>query len=376
MEGELRVIISGGGTGGHIFPAVSIANAIKTKHPDAKILFVGALGRMEMQRVPAAGYDIKGLPIAGFNRKNLLKNIPVLIKLIKSQYMAKKIIKDFKPQVAVGVGGYASGPTLKMAGMMGIPTLIQEQNSYAGVTNKLLAKKACKICVAYEGMERFFDKNKIIITGNPVRQGLFDNSITREDAIKSFNLDPNKKTILVIGGSLGARTLNNCMIDGIEKINKCDVQFIWQTGKIYYEEAKKAVESFGKLPMVYVTDFISDMTKAYTAADLVISRAGAGSISEFCLLKKAVILVPSPNVAEDHQTKNALALVTKEAAIYIKDGEANLSLIDKAIQSVKDDELLKKLSMNIEKLAYNNSANIIADEVCKLAEKYRNEHGC
>ena len=376
MEGELRVIISGGGTGGHIFPAVSIANAIKTKHPDAKILFVGALGRMEMQRVPAAGYDIKGLPIAGFNRKNLLKNIPVLIKLIKSQYMAKKIIKDFKPQVAVGVGGYASGPTLKMAGMMGIPTLIQEQNSYAGVTNKLLAKKACKICVAYEGMERFFDKNKIIITGNPVRQGLFDNSITREDAIKSFNLDPNKKTILVIGGSLGARTLNNCMIDGIEKINKCDVQFIWQTGKIYYEEAKKAVESFGKLPMVYVTDFISDMTKAYTAADLVISRAGAGSISEFCLLKKAVILVPSPNVAEDHQTKNALALVTKEAAIYIKDGEANLSLIDKAIHSVKDDELLKKLSMNIEKLAYNNSANIIADEVCKLAEKYRNEHGC
>ncbi len=376
MEGELRVIISGGGTGGHIFPAVSIANAIKTKHPDAKILFVGALGRMEMQRVPAAGYDIKGLPIAGFNRKNLLKNIPVLIKLIKSQYMAKKIIKDFKPQVAVGVGGYASGPTLKMAGMMGIPTLIQEQNSYAGVTNKLLAKKACKICVAYEGMERFFDKNKIIITGNPVRQGLFDNSITREDAIKSFNLDPNKKTILVIGGSLGARTLNNCMIDGIEKINKCDVQFIWQTGKIYYEEAKKAVESFGKLPMVYVTDFISDMTKAYTAADLVISRAGAGSISEFCLLQKAVILVPSPNVAEDHQTKNALALVTKEAAIYIKDGEANLSLIDKAIQSVKDDELLKKLSMNIEKLAYNNSANIIADEVCKLAEKYRNEHGC
>ena len=262
MEGELRVIISGGGTGGHIFPAVSIANAIKAKHPDAKILFVGALGRMEMQRVPAAGYDIKGLPIAGFNRKNLLKNIPVLIKLIKSQYMAKKIIKDFKPQVAVGVGGYASGPTLKMAGMMGIPTLIQEQNSYAGVTNKLLAKKACKICVAYEGMERFFDKNKIIITGNPVRQGLFDNSITREDAIKSFNLDPNKKTILVIGGSLGARTLNNCMIDGIEKINKCDVQFIWQTGKIYYEEAKKAVESFGKLPMVYVTDFISDMTKA------------------------------------------------------------------------------------------------------------------
>ena len=376
MGVELRVIISGGGTGGHIFPAVSIANAIKAKHPEAKILFVGALGRMEMQRVPAAGYDIKGLPVAGFDRKNLLKNIPVLIKLFKSQYMAKKIIKEFKPQVAVGVGGYASGPTLKVAGAMGIPTLIQEQNSYAGVTNKLLAKKASKICVAYEGMERFFDKEKIILTGNPVRQGLFDKETTREEAIKSFGLDPDKKTILVIGGSLGARTLNNCMIEGIEKIKKSDVQFIWQTGKIYFDEAKKAVESFGELPMIYVTDFISDMTKAYSAADLVISRAGAGSISEFCILKKPVVLVPSPNVAEDHQTKNALALVTKEAALYIKDAAASEGLISKAIDSVKNDELLKKLSMNIEKLAFTDSANVIADEVCKLAEKYRNEHGC
>ncbi len=359
MGVELRVIISGGGTGGHIFPAVSIANAIKAKHPEAKILFVGALGRMEMQRVPAAGYDIKGLPVAGFDRKNLFKNIPVLIKLFKSQYMAKKIIKEFKPQVAVGVGGYASGPTLKVAGTMGIPTLIQEQNSYAGVTNKLLAKKASKICVAYEGMERFFDKEK-----------------TREEAIKSFGLDPDKKTILVIGGSLGARTLNNCMIEGIEKIKESNVQFIWQTGKIYFDEAKKAVESFGELPMIYVTDFISDMTKAYAAADLVISRAGAGSISEFCILKKPVVLVPSPNVAEDHQTKNALALVTKEAALYIKDAAASEGLISKAIDSVKNDELLKKLSMNIEKLAFTDSANVIADEVCKLAEKYRNEHGC
>lgn len=303
MKDNLRIIISGGGTGGHIFPAVSIANAIKEQHPDTEILFVGAEGRMEMQRVPAAGYKIIGLPVAGFDRKHLLKNISVLIKLLCSQLKARQIIKDFKPHAAVGVGGYASGPTLKMAGMMGIPTLIQEQNSYAGVTNKLLAKKACKICVAYEGMERFFDKEKIILTGNPVRQGLLNHTISREEAIRSFGLDPQKKTILIIGGSLGARTINNCVMQGLEKIKNSGVQFIWQTGKFYINEAKACVAQAGNLPMLYTTDFISDMAAAYSAADLVISRAGAGSISEFCLLQKPVILVPSPNVAEDHQTK-------------------------------------------------------------------------
>lgn len=341
MKDNLRIIISGGGTGGHIFPAVSIANAIKEQHPDAEILFVGAEGRMEMQRVPAAGYKIIGLPVAGFDRKHLLKNISVLIKLMRSQIKARRIIKDFKPYAAVGVGGYASGPTLKMAGMMGIPTLIQEQNSYAGVTNKLLAKKACKICVAYEGMERFFDKEKIILTGNPVRQGLLNHNISREDAVRSFGLDPAKKTILIIGGSLGARTINNCVMQGLDKIRNSGVQFIWQTGKIYIKEARAAVAAAGELPMLHTTDFISDMAAAYSAADLVISRAGAGSISEFCLLQKPVILVPSPNVAEDHQTKNALALVNKDAALYVKDSEAGMKLLDTAIKTVGQPETLK-----------------------------------
>lgn len=373
MKKQLRIIISGGGTGGHIFPAVSIANAIKEQHPDAEILFVGAEGRMEMQRVPAAGYKIIGLPIAGFNRKNLLKNFSVLIKIIRSQLKARKIIKDFQPHAAVGVGGYASGPTLKMAGMMGIPTLIQEQNSYAGVTNKLLAKKADKICVAYEGMERFFDKEKIILTGNPVRQGLLK-SINKEEAIRSFGLDPQKKTILIVGGSLGARTINNCVMKGLDKIKHSDVQFIWQTGKFYIDEARKTVKQAGELPILYTTDFISDMATAYSAADLVISRAGAGSISEFCLLQKPVILVPSPNVAEDHQTKNALALVNKEAALYVKDAEAENELLDLAIKTVQQPEVLKKLSNHIAALAFKDSANVIAQEVCKLAEQYQQRH--
>lgn len=374
MEEKLRIIVSGGGTGGHIFPAVSIANAIKELYPDTEILFIGAEGRMEMQRVPAAGYKIIGLPVAGFDRKHLLKNISVLIKLFKSQLMARKIIKDFKPHAAVGVGGYASGPTLKMAGMMGIPTLIQEQNSYAGVTNKLLAQKVEKICVAYEGMERFFDKDKIILTGNPVRQGLLSKNISRKEAIRSFGLDPEKKTILIVGGSLGARTINNCMMQGFNKIKESGVQFIWQTGKIYINEAKQAVKDYGELPMLHVTDFISDMAAAYSAADVVISRAGAGSISEFCLLGKPVILVPSPNVAEDHQTKNALALVNKNAALYIKDSEATQKLLDTAIETVHKPDLLKELSNNITKLAIKDSANIIAKEVCKLALKYKESH--
>ena len=376
MKEHLRIIISGGGTGGHIFPAVSIANAIKEQRPDTEILFVGAEGRMEMHRVPAAGYPIKGLPIAGFNRKNLLKNIPVLIKLFKSQQLAKAIIKEFKPHAAVGVGGYASGPTLKVAGNMGIPTLLQEQNSYAGVTNKLLAKQAHKICVAYEGMERFFEKEKIILTGNPVRQDLLNHTASQAEAIKSFGLDPNKKTILVLGGSLGARTINNCIIQNLDKIKNSDVQFIWQTGKIYIEEARDSVSKMGGLNMLHVTDFISNMGIAYRAADLVISRAGAGSISEFCLLQKPVILVPSPNVADDHQPKNALAIVNKNAAHNEKDVDAKDKLVDEALQAVKQPELLTNLSKNIAELAFTDSANVIAKEVIQLAEKYIKEHGC
>lgn len=366
MEKELRVIISGGGTGGHIFPAVSIANAIKAMHPDAKILFVGAHGRMEMQRVPAAGYEIKGLPICGFDRKNLLKNVKVLYKIWKSQRMAKKIIKDFRPQVAVGVGGYASGPTLNKAAAMGIPCLIQEQNSYAGVTNKLLAKKAEKICVAYEGMERFFPAEKIILTGNPVRQALLETTITREDAIRSFGLDPEKKTILLVGGSLGARTINESMLRHLDLIKESGLQFIWQTGKYYSAEISERLKG-QDLPNLKVTDFITDMGSAYRAADLVISRAGASSISEFCLIGKPVILVPSPNVAEDHQTKNALALSTRGAAIYIKDAEAPDILLQTAIETVNDADKLISLSENVLKLALPDSANIIAKEVINLA---------
>lgn len=374
MESNLRIIISGGGTGGHIFPAVSIANALREQHPDIEILFVGAEGRMEMQRVPAAGYKIIGLPVAGFDRKHLLKNIGVLIKLMRSQLKARKIIRDFKPHAAVGVGGYASGPTLKVAGGMGIPTLLQEQNSYAGVTNKLLAKQAKKICVAYEGMERFFDKEKIILTGNPVRQNLLNTTLSREEAIRSFGLSPEKKTVLIVGGSLGARTINHCVMHRLDKIKESGVQFIWQTGKFYIDEARAAVKQAGEMPMLHVTDFIADMAAAYRAADLVISRAGAGSISELCLLEKPVILVPSPNVAEDHQTKNALALVNKEAALYVKDSEAEEKLLNLAIQTVNEAETLNHLSTNIAKLAFKDSANIIANEVYKQALNYKKEH--
>ena len=367
MINELRVIISGGGTGGHIFPAVSIANAIRELRSDAKIQFVGALGRMEMQRVPAAGYDIKGLPIQGFNRKNLLKNVKVLYRIWQSQRIAKKIIKEFRPQVAVGVGGYASGPTLNVAAANGIPCLIQEQNSYAGVTNKLLAKKAAKICVAYEGMERFFPAEKIMLTGNPVRQQLLETTISREEAIRSFGLDPSKRTILLIGGSLGARTINESVLQHLDLIQNSGVQFIWQTGKYYSEEIGQRMKGH-EIPTLKVTDFITDMGAAYKAADLVISRAGAGSISEFCLLSKPVILVPSPNVAEDHQTKNALALVNKQAALYVKDVEAPQLLLPLAIDTVKDETKLESLSKHINEMALPASAEIIAKEVIKLAE--------
>ncbi|MBR5687066.1 MAG: undecaprenyldiphospho-muramoylpentapeptide beta-N-acetylglucosaminyltransferase [Prevotella sp.] len=368
MSKALKIIISGGGTGGHIFPAVSIANAIMEKRPDTDILFVGALGRMEMQRVPAAGYKIEGLPICGFDRKNLLKNFAVLYKIWKSQRMAKKIIRRFQPMAAVGVGGYASGPTLNKCAAMGIPCLIQEQNSYAGVTNKLLAKKAQKICVAYEGMERFFPAEKIMMTGNPVRQSLLETTITHDEAVKQFGLDPAKKTILLVGGSLGARTVNESIMRHLDMVKESGMQFIWQTGKYYHADIMAELSKHEELPMLKVTDFISDMGAAYQAADLVISRAGAGSISEFCLIGKPVILVPSPNVAEDHQTKNAMALVNKDAALYVKDAEAPDTLLKLAIDTVIDSQRLASLSTNIKKLALPDSANIIADEVIKLAE--------
>lgn len=376
---EPRIIISGGGTGGHIFPAISIANALRELRPNAEILFVGAEGRMEMQRVPDAGYRIIGLPVAGFDRKHLWKNISVIIKLFKSQWLARKIIKDFRPHAAVGVGGYASGPTLKTAGMMGVPTLIQEQNSYAGVTNKLLAQKARKICVAYEGMERFFPADRIILTGNPVRQDLVNRKIEHDDAVRYFNLDPTKKVVLILGGSLGARTINQTLCKGLELIKENpNVQFIWQTGKIYINQVRDAIQSYtgdtvhnnqvASLPNLYFSDFITDMATAYSAADLVISRAGAGSISEFCLLKKPVILVPSPNVAEDHQTQNALALVNKDAALYVKDVECEEKLLHTALNVITDTEKLKQLSKNIALLALPDSAKIIAQEVLKLIE--------
>lgn len=371
MKKEYRIIVSGGGTGGHIFPALSIADAIREKHPEAKILFVGADNRMEMQRVPAAGYEIVGLPIAGFDRKNLFKNIKVLWLILKSQRMAKRIIKKFAPHAVVGVGGYASGPTLKMAASLNIPTLIQEQNSYAGVTNKILAKSARMICVAYDGMERFFPKEKIRLTGNPVRKNLIEMKANRTEAMKAMGLDENKRCVLIVGGSLGARSINEAVLANIELIreNK-DIQFIWQTGKLYFEEMKERSASVGKPENLTVTDFVSNMAEALGAADLVVSRAGAGSISEFALLGKAVILVPSPNVSEDHQTKNAMALVEKDAAIHVADARAKDEMIRTAVQTVLDKKRIAALEKNVEKLGRPDSAEVIAEEVIKLADAY------
>ena len=366
-NGRLRVIISGGGTGGHIFPAISIANAVRELRPDAQILFVGALGRMEMQRVPQAGYEIKGLPIMGFDRKNMLKNFKVLMRVLKSQIMARKIIRNFRPQVAVGVGGYASGPTLNMAAKMGVPCLIQEQNSYAGVTNKLLARRAAKICVAYEGMERFFPADKIMLTGNPVRQALLDTKLTRQEALQAFGLADDKKTVLLVGGSLGARTINESVLTHLDEIASSGLQFIWQTGKYYSAQIAEQLRQKGCPANLKVLDFITDMGAAYRAADLVISRAGASSISEFCLIGKPVILVPSPNVAEDHQTKNAMALADRGAALCVKDAEATEQLIPLAIRTVADEAQLQSLSRNVLKMALPDSARIIAQEVIRLA---------
>lgn len=363
---EPRIIISGGGTGGHIFPAVSIANAIKAKCPNAKILFVGANGRMEMTRVPEAGYEIKGLPVRGLIRPLWSpKNVGVMIDFFRSKQMVKQIIKDFRPQVAVGVGGYASAPTLNAAASLGIPCLIQEQNSYAGVTNKSLAKKAAKICVAYDGMERFFPADRIIKTGNPVRQALLANTATKAQAREAMGLDKDLPTILVIGGSLGARTINNAIADGISRFEEKKIQVIWQTGKFYADECeRKAKEKNAQF--VRPQAFISDMATAYKAADIVISRAGASSISELCLLGKASVLVPSPNVAEDHQTKNARALSDRKAALFIPDDMASRTLVEEAIALVQDPQMITSLEMEVSKLALRDSADIIADEVLKL----------
>ena len=355
----MRYLISGGGTGGHIFPAVSIANALKELDPEAEILFVGALGRMEMERVPQAGYQIIGLPVRGFNRVQPWKNVPVLIDLAKSIRQVRRIIRDFKPNVGVGVGGYASGAAMWAASKMGIPILLQEQNGFAGVTNKILKDKAEKICVAYEGMERFFPADKIILTGNPVRQNLTGGK--------------RKKTghpsLLIIGGSLGARTINEAILAALPELAKSGIHVVWQTGKIYYDKIINS-EAYKRAAGTWleVLPFLADMPDRYAQADLVISRAGASSISELCLLGKPAVLVPSPNVAEDHQTHNAMALVNKNAAVLVRDAEASEKLIPTALELIQNEKRLEQLHTNVLKLAQTDSAKRIAEEVMKLAK--------
>ena len=375
----MKYLISGGGTGGHIFPAVSIANALTELDPEAEILFVGALGRMEMERVPQAGYKIVGLPVQGFDRKHLWRNVRVLYNMLRSMRMVRKIIRDFRPDVGVGVGGYASGAAMKQAARMGVPILLQEQNGFAGVTNKLLKDDAAVICVAYEGMERFFPKEKIILTGNPVRQNLTGG--TREEAFEYFNkefsnsncqLSISKPTVLIIGGSLGARTINEAIKAGLPQLT--DLNVIWQTGKNYYDNCAAALDLFtsavsGQPSSILCTAFLSRMDLAYAAADLVISRAGASSISELCLLGKPCILVPSPNVAEDHQTHNAMALVRKDAAILVRDADAAEQLIPTLLTTVADKPRCEQLHTNILTLAQADSARRIAEEVIRLARK-------
>ena len=374
----MKYLISGGGTGGHIFPAVSIANALRELDPTCEILFVGALGRMEMERVPQAGYKIVGLPVRGIDRQKPWRNISVLIDFVRSMWQVRRIIKDFRPDVGIGVGGYASGAAMKVAARMGVPILLQEQNGFAGVTNKMLKNDASKICVAYEGMERFFPAHKLILTGNPVRQNL--STGTREQAIEYFNstfgfqFNTQRKTLLIIGGSLGARTINNSIIAHLPELLQSDVQVIWQTGKYYFEQCQQALNSQlstlnSQLSNIICNDFISQMPDAYALADLVISRAGASSISELCLLGKPAILVPSPNVAEDHQTHNAMALVHKDAAVLVKDVDAQAQLVSTALPLIHDDQQLHTLHTNILTLALPNSANLIAQEVIKLAAK-------
>jgi len=373
----MRYLISGGGTGGHIFPAISIANALRELDPECEILFVGALGRMEMERVPQAGYRIIGLPVRGFDRKRPWRNISVLIDLIRSMRQARDIVRDFRPDAGVGVGGYASGAAMKVAARMGVPILLQEQNGFAGVTNKLLRNDAAKICVAYEGMERFFPKDKLILTGNPVRQNL--TSGTRPEALEYFNREfgvhftPDRKTLLIIGGSLGARTINNALLEGIRRLAEADIQVVWQTGKTYYDRIREAVNALPDAQTVLantiITPFLSQMPLAYALADLVISRAGASSISELCLLGKPAILVPSPNVAEDHQTHNAMALVHKDAAVLVRDIDAQKELITTALSLISNDTRLQSLHTHILTLALPDSARLIAMEVIRLAKQ-------
>jgi UDP-N-acetylglucosamine--N-acetylmuramyl-(pentapeptide) pyrophosphoryl-undecaprenol N-acetylglucosamine transferase len=363
---QFKVILSGGGTGGHIFPAVAIANELKKLVPNAEILFVGALGKMEMEKVPAAGYKIIGVPIAGLQRKFTLANLKLPFLIIKSLLKTRKIISDFKPDVVVGTGGYASGPLLRAATSKGIPALIQEQNSYAGITNKILSKKVNKICVAYEGMEKFFPKEKLVLTGNPVRQDIANIEEKRNEAFSFFKLDSTKKTVLVIGGSLGAKAINEAIGEGLQQFADNNIQLVWQTGKIYFDTAKKQTAGF-ETKNITAVDFISRMDLAYAFADVVISRAGAGAISELCIVQKPCVLVPLPTAAEDHQTKNAMALVNKNAAILIKDMEAVKLLVTRAIQLVNDTNEQQKLKVNMKQLAFFNSANVIAKEVLKLA---------
>lgn len=368
LQNHKRVIISGGGTGGHIFPAISIANALKAADPDIDILFVGAEGRMEMEKIPAAGYRIVGLPVAGLYRSLTLKNFGVLIRLFKSLRKARKVIQEFKPDVVVGVGGYASGPVLRQAGKMGIPTLIQEQNSFAGVTNKLLARKASAICVAYDGMEKYFPKEKIIKTGNPVRQSFDNIDKLKDEAVKYFGLRSGYPVVLILGGSLGAGTINRSLSDNIGLLNDTECQWLWQTGKYYYTNIHSLLS---KSPCTNISlhDFINRMDYAYAAADIIVSRAGAGTISELCLVGKPAILIPSPNVAEDHQTHNAEALTRVAAAMMITDNDAPDTLITEAVKLIADKKRRETYSQNIIKLAEKDADKRIASEVLKLTER-------
>jgi UDP-N-acetylglucosamine--N-acetylmuramyl-(pentapeptide) pyrophosphoryl-undecaprenol N-acetylglucosamine transferase len=368
-----KVIISGGGTGGHIFPAVAIANKIKEVYPNCEILFVGAEGKMEMEKVPKAGYKIVGLPIRGLQRKLTLSNFMFPFKLISSLWKAKRIIKEFKPDIAIGVGGYASAATLRVASRMGVPTLIQEQNSYPGITNKWLASRAKTICVAYENLDRFFPKEKIVMTGNPVRMEMVNIAGKREKALEHFKLNPSKKTVLIIGGSLGARTLNESFKLQVQKLIEADIQLIWQCGKVYVDQlntdikASRGESSFAQNGgSIYLSDFVYEMDLAYAAADLIVSRAGAISVSEVCLVGKPVILVPSPNVAEDHQTKNAMALVQKSAAVLVKDIDAKNQLVDKTVELLNDQSACNDLSKNIKTLAIPDAPERILKEIEKL----------
>jgi UDP-N-acetylglucosamine--N-acetylmuramyl-(pentapeptide) pyrophosphoryl-undecaprenol N-acetylglucosamine transferase len=367
MKNPLKVIISGGGTGGHIFPAVAIANQLKTQVPSVEILFVGALGKMEMEKVPKAGFNIVGLPIAGINRSNLLANLTFPFKLINSLYKSYKVIKDFKPNIAIGVGGFASGPTLMMANFLGIKTLIQEQNSYAGITNKRLSKKAQKVCVAYPEMEAFFEKQKIVFTGNPVRSDILNDKVDKNTAREFFKLKKDRKTLLIIGGSLGALSINKSISTGLQELLNNDLQIIWQTGKTYIDIAKEKIFTL-QTQRVYVSDFIYEMDKAYAAADLVISRAGALSVSELSLVGKPAILVPYPFAAEDHQTKNAESLSKKDAAILIKDNNINDVLINKVLELIQNEQKLNELSENIKKFAKPLAAKEIVDEILKITQ--------